>query len=231
MEKHAVSRIIGSPPGYVGYEEGGQLTELVRRRPYSVLLLDEIEKAHPEIFNILLQILDDGYLKDAKGRRVNFRNTVVIMTSNLGSDQILSIAGKGHLGFAAEQKNNDEKEIKEKINALLRENFKPEFLNRIDEIIIFKALSKDDIKKIVDLQMERLSQRLAQRRLSIELSEAAKKYLADKGYDQSFGARPLKRLIQTEILDPISMMIIKKKFGEGNVIRIDKGKEGLTFRA
>jgi len=228
-EKHTVSKIIGSPPGYVGYEEGGQLTELVRRRPYSVILLDEIEKAHPEVFNILLQILDDGHLKDARGRKVNFKNTVIIMTSNLGGEQILSAANRGSLGFSAENKKDTEKEIKDKINSLLRESFKPEFLNRIDETIIFKALAKDDIKKIVESQIENLSKRLTQKRLSIILSDEAKKYLADKGYNPSFGARPLKRLIQSEILDPISLLIIKKKFREGDAISVGVENNNLKF--
>lgn len=229
MEKHTISKILGSPPGYVGYEEGGQLTELIRRRPYSVILLDEIEKAHPEIFNILLQILDDGHLKDAKGRKVNFKNTVIIMTSNLGSDQILSAANRGTFGFSDEIKTDDDKEIRNKIFSLLRENFKPEFLNRIDETIIFKALSKNDIKKIVELQLALLAKRLAQKKLTLEITEEAKKYLAEKGYNPSFGARPLKRLIQTEILDPMSLMIIKKKFKDGDTVKISAAKDGLEF--
>jgi len=229
MEKHTVSKIIGSPPGYVGYEEGGQLTELIRRRPYSVILLDEIEKAHPEVFNILLQILDDGHLKDAKGRKVNFKNTVIIMTSNLGSDQILSAANRGTLGFSDEDKTDNNEDIKNKIFGLLRENFKPEFLNRIDETIIFKALSKTDIKKIVELQLAVLAKRLAQKRLALEITEEAKKYLAEKGYSPSFGARPLKRLIQTEILDPVSLMIIKKKFKEGDTVKISLEENQLKF--
>ena len=229
MEKYSVSKMIGSPPGYVGYEEGGQITELVRRRPYSVILLDEIEKAHPEVFNILLQILDDGHLKDAKGRKVNFKNTVIIMTSNLGSDQILSAASKGDLGFSAEVKKDEGKGMREKIFGLLHEQFKPEFLNRVDETIIFKALTRADIKKIVELQLELLKKRLAGKRLSLEISDEAKKYLAEKGYDPSFGARPLKRLIQSEILDPVSMLIIKKKFKEGDVIKIDADGDSLKF--
>ena len=229
MEKYAVSKIIGSPPGYIGHDEGGQLTELIRRRPYSVILLDEIEKAHPEIFNILLQILDDGHLKDSKGRKVNFKNTVIIMTSNLGSDQILSAANKGDLGFSAETKKDKGKEIKEKILGLLREQFKPEFLNRIDETIIFKALSKNDIKKIVELQLAILEKRLTQKKLSLQISETAKKYLANESYDPSYGARPLKRLIQTEILDPISMMIIKKKFCNGDTVKINMDEKRLVF--
>ena len=229
MEKYSVSKMIGSPPGYVGHEEGGQLTELVRRRPYSVILLDEIEKAHPEVFNILLQILDDGHMKDAKGRKVNFKNTVIIMTSNLGSDQILSAASKGDIGFTADKKNNDEQEIKEKINSLLREQFKPEFLNRLDETIIFKALSKKDLTQIVELQIELLKKRLATKRLGLEISEEAKKYLCEKGYNPSFGARPLKRLIQSEILDPIAMLIIKKKFREGDEIKISIDDDKLKF--
>ncbi|MBU4422087.1 ATP-dependent chaperone ClpB [Patescibacteria group bacterium] len=229
MEKYSVSKMVGSPPGYVGYEEGGQLTELVRRRPYSVILLDEIEKAHPEVFNILLQILDDGHMKDSKGRKVNFKNTVIIMTSNLGSDQILSAASKSDLGFTAEKKTNDGKEIEDKINSLLREQFKPEFLNRLDETIIFKALSKKDLRQIVELQIELLKKRLAGKRLGLEISDDAKKYLCEKGYNPSFGARPLKRLIQSEILDPVAMLIIKKKFREGDEIKIEADGDKLKF--
>jgi ATP-dependent Clp protease ATP-binding subunit ClpB len=229
MEKHTVSRMIGSPPGYVGYDEGGQLTELIRRRPYSVILLDEIEKAHPEVFNILLQILDDGHLKDAKGRKVNFKNTVIIMTSNLGSDYILNATSRGKLGFASDENVDNEKDIKDKINSLLRENFKPEFLNRIDETIIFKALTKNDIKKIVELQIDKLGKRLLQNKLGLEISDEAKKYLAEKGFDPSFGARPLKRLIQNEILNPVSLLIIKKKYKDGDIIKIDAKADGLTF--
>jgi len=229
MEKHTVSKIVGSPPGYVGYEEGGQLTEMIRRRPYSVILLDEVEKAHPEVFNVLLQILDDGHLKDSKGRKVNFKNTVIIMTSNLGSDQILNASTKGALGFKSGESTDENKEIKEKIESLLRENFKPEFLNRVDETIIFKALTKPDIKKIVDLQLNVLRARLTQRHLSLEISDEAKKYLAEKGYNPSFGARPLKRLIQTEILDPISLMIIKKKYKDGDTIGVNTEEGKLTF--
>lgn len=229
MERHTVSKILGSPPGYVGYEEGGQITELVRRRPYSVILFDEIEKAHPEVFNVLLQILDDGHLKDSKGRKVNFKNTVIIMTSNLGSDYILNATSKGALGFHDGSEKNSEKDIKNTINSLLKERFKPEFINRIDEIIIFKALNKKDVEDIVGLELERVSKRLIKRKIKLEVTEAAKKYIVNKGFDAAFGARPLKRLIQTEILNPISLDLIKKKYKDGNTITLDAAKDGLIF--
>ncbi|MBI5077261.1 ATP-dependent chaperone ClpB [Candidatus Falkowbacteria bacterium] len=210
MEKHAVSKLIGSPPGYVGYEEGGQLTEKVRRRPYSVVLFDEIEKAHPEIFNILLQMLDDGRLTDAKGRSVNFKNTIVIMTSNVGSDIILRSLTKTELGFG-----NKEESIKGSVDAKimerLREHFRPEFLNRVDEIIIFNALRPADIMKIVDLQLSRVSHRLLDKDIAIKFSEKVKEILAKEGFDPQFGARPLKRLIQTKILDQLALQIIEGK--------------------
>ncbi|PIR94603.1 ATP-dependent chaperone ClpB [Candidatus Falkowbacteria bacterium CG10_big_fil_rev_8_21_14_0_10_39_11] len=212
MEKHAVSKFIGSPPGYVGYEEGGQLTEQVRRKPYSVILFDEIEKAHPEVFNSLLQMLDDGQLTDAKGRKVNFKNTIIIMTSNIGSDLILSSSTKSSLGFGEEkteiQKADD---VRERIMKLLQEQLKPEFLNRIDEIIMFDALSRDDIRKIVDLQLAKVAKRLKEKELNIEFTDQLKDMLAVEGYDPAYGARPLKRLIQNKILDPLALQIIEGK--------------------
>ncbi|MCM8806833.1 MAG: ATP-dependent chaperone ClpB [Candidatus Omnitrophica bacterium] len=215
MEKHAVSRLIGAPPGYVGYEEGGQLTERIRRRPYSVILLDEIEKAHPDVFNILLQLLDDGRLTDGHGRTVDFRNTVVIMTSNIGSQFITSF--------------KDEKIIKEKIMETLKTKFRPEFLNRIDEIIIFNKLKKEDILKIVDIQISYLQNRLNDKKIKIELTEQGKNYLAEKGYDENFGARPLKRLIQKEIENPLAIKILSGEFKEGDKIIIDVKDGILTF--
>ncbi len=215
MEKHSVSRLIGAPPGYVGYEEGGQLTEAVRRRPYSVVLFDEIEKAHPDVFNVLLQLLDDGRLTDGQGRIVDFRNCIVIMTSNLGSDIILQ--------------TEDEKEIRDKVNAMLKASFKPEFLNRIDEIITFNRLKKEDIIKIVDIQLEHLKERLTEHKINIEVTMAAKEYLADVGFDPQFGARPLKRTIQNLIQNPLAKMIIAGDYIEGDTVVIDKGSDGLAF--
>ncbi|MEK7508724.1 MAG: AAA family ATPase, partial [Patescibacteria group bacterium] len=222
MEKHSVSKIIGSPPGYVGYEEGGQLTEIVRRRPYCVILLDEIEKAHPDVFNMLLQILDDGRLTDAKGRMVNFKNTVVIMTSNLGSELILEANRKGALGFAEDhnKKKDPDQIIKDKIMEALREHFKPEFLNRVDEIIIFHSLREKQIEAIVDLQLAKVIARLTGKKIKLEIDAKAKKYLAEKGYDPAFGARPLKRVIQNELLDELALQIIEGKIKDGNKVEV-----------
>ncbi len=229
MEKHAVSKIIGSPPGYVGYDEGGQLTEIVRRRPYAVLLFDEIEKAHPDTFNILLQILDDGHLTDAKGRKVNFKNTIIIMTSNLGSDMILN-AGKvsGTIGFANhDASTSEENEIKTRVLELLKEHFRPEFLNRVDEIIMFRSLSTTEIEGIVGMQLGRVSERLAkQRDVRLTFAPAAHTLLAEKGYDPAYGARPLKRAIQTLVLNPLSMKLISGDIKEGDAITVSV-KEGI----
>ncbi len=210
MEKHAVSKLIGSPPGYVGYDEGGQLTEKVRRRPYSVVLFDEIEKAHPEVFNVLLQLLDDGRLTDAKGRVVNFKNTIIIMTSNLGSDVILSGMNKSNLGFGSSHESQKESTDK-KIMSMLKEQFRPEFLNRIDEIIIFEALTKEDIRQIVEVQLAKVTERLERRDLEITFTDKLKDMLASEGYDPQFGARPLKRLIQNKILDGLALEMIEGK--------------------
>jgi ATP-dependent Clp protease ATP-binding subunit ClpB len=231
MERHTVARMIGSPPGYVGYEEGGQLTEIIRRRPYSVVLFDEIEKAHPEIFNILLQILDEGRLTDAKGRIVNFKNTIIIMTSNLGSELIQEYTQRGTFGFVSEQEKLDsEKIIKDKIYEKLRERFKPEFLNRVDEIILFHALTKNDIKKIVDLQLNQVKKRLAEKKIKIEVTEKVKKVLAERGFDPLYGARPLKRIIQKEILDPLALKIITSEIKEGKKIKIDIENGKFVFK-
>ena len=213
MEKYTVSKIIGSPPGYVGYEEGGQLTEKIRRRPYSVVLLDEIEKANPEVFNILLQILEDGRLTDAKGRVASFKNALLIMTSNVGSEYI---AKMGTLGFLNKKEDVNQKEgLKEKVIEALKDNFRPEFLNRIDEIIIFDYLGKEEIKKIVELELEKVSHRLEAQRIEIRVEEAAKALLAEKGYDPNLGARPLKRVIQRLILDPLALKIVSGEIKEG----------------
>ncbi|NTU99290.1 AAA domain-containing protein, partial [Candidatus Falkowbacteria bacterium] len=226
MEKHSVAKFIGSPPGYVGYDEGGQLTERVRRRPYSVILFDEIEKAHPEVFNMLLQILDDGQLTDSKGRTVNFKNTIIIMTSNLGNE-VIREHSLGFGDFDSEKKERDwrEEEMKEKIDRILKDHFKLEFLNRIDEILIFKSLSKEALVKIVDLELHKVAGRLKNKEISIKIGNKVKKMLAEKGYDPTFGARPLKRIIQNKILDELAMEIIEGKIKEGQEVNIDLNKK------
>jgi ATP-dependent Clp protease ATP-binding subunit ClpB len=234
MEKHAVSKMIGSPPGYVGYEEGGQLTEVIRRKPYSVVLFDEIEKAHPDTFNMLLQILDDGHLTDAKGRRVNFKNTVIIMTSNIGSDILLN-SGKelGSIGFSdgSSGRGGDETEIKERLAGLLKEQFRPEFLNRVDEIITFHSLAEKEIADIVELQLKRVAARLKREKgVELTVSAAAKKLLAEKGYDPAFGARPLKRVIQNMILDALAMKIVKGEIKEGQTVTIGASNGEVTLK-
>ncbi|HBK34467.1 MAG: ATP-dependent chaperone ClpB [Candidatus Uhrbacteria bacterium GW2011_GWE2_40_58] len=233
MEKHAVSKMIGSPPGYVGYDEGGQLTEIVRRKPYCVLLFDEIEKAHPDTFNILLQILDDGHLTDAKGRKVNFKNTIIIMTSNIASDLIQhSGRSMGTVGFVSEIETEDQenKMTRERIMERLHENFRPEFLNRLDEMIIFHSLTEEQIAEIVELQIRRVSKRLKkQRDIELSVSPAAKKLLAKKGYEPTYGARPLKRVIQTLILDPLSMKIVSGQIKEGDKVTIGAKAENITI--
>ena len=216
MEKHAVSRLVGAPPGYVGYEEGGQLTEAVRRRPYSVLLLDEIEKAHPDVFNMLLQILDDGRLTDSQGRTVDFRNTVIIMTSNLGSQWILS-------------PSESDEAIREKVLMTVTEHFKPEFLNRVDEMIVFHRLSKEHIERIIDIQLRHLEQRLGSRGLSLAIDDSARAYLADRGYDPTYGARPLKRLIQRDIENVLALQLLEGRFGAGDTIEVSVGGGALVF--
>lgn len=217
MEAHSTAKMIGSPPGYVGHDEGGQLTELVRRRPYAVILFDEIEKAHPDVFNIFLQILDDGRLTDAKGRVVNFTNTVVIMTSNVGSDIIYKMH---EVGFKESREEKlQEEEMRDRVMGALRDTFKPEFLNRLDDIIIFHPLSQDMLEHIIDLELELVNKRLADRRITLSLDVKAKKHLVEKGFDPVYGARPLKRTIQNEILDPLSMDIIEKKIPEGAHVR------------
>ena len=217
MEKHSVSRLIGAPPGYVGYEEGGYLTEAVRRRPYSVVLFDEIEKAHPDVFNALLQILEDGRMTDGQGRTVDFKNTVIIMTSNLGSQYIHDLASR------------DRKEMERLVTAALRDAFKPEFLNRVDETIIFNNLGREEIKSIVEIQLKRLRQNLASRKLALEITDRAKAFIAEKGYDPVYGARPLKRTIQRLIQDPLAVKILEGEFKEGDRVTIDSDGDGLLF--
>ncbi|MBT3271686.1 MAG: AAA domain-containing protein, partial [Spirochaetales bacterium] len=215
MEKHAVSRLIGAPPGYVGYDQGGQLTEAVRRRPYSVILFDEIEKAHPDVFNVLLQLLDEGRLTDGQGRKVDFRNAIIIMTSNLGSDLILQ--------------TEDLDSIRGQIEQLMKATFKPEFLNRIDETITFQRLGKEQILDIVDIQLGKLIQRLSERKITLSLDDGAKKKLADHGFDPSYGARPLRRAIQNLIQNPLAKLLLQGDFKDGDTVAITAGKDGLNF--
>jgi ATP-dependent Clp protease ATP-binding subunit ClpB len=215
MEKHAVARLIGAPPGYVGYEEGGQLTEAVRRRPYAVLLLDEIEKAHPDVFNTLLQIMDDGRLTDGHGRTVDFTNSVLIMTSNVGSQEIA--------GEAIDER------IRERIEEILATTFKPEFLNRIDDTVIFHRLSKQDIGRIVELQVRQLIARVRERGIEVELSDEARTLLGNLGYDPTYGARPLKRVIQKQLVDKLALRILEGDFGEGDTVRVDAAGGDLSF--
>jgi ATP-dependent Clp protease ATP-binding subunit ClpC len=228
MEKHSVSRLVGSPPGYVGHDEGGQLTEPVRRRPYSVILFDEIEKAHPDVFNVLLQILEDGVLTDTHGRKVDFKNTIVIMTSNVGAD---FIEKQSQLGFKTE---NDEsasyESMKDNVMSQLRKTFRPEFLNRLDEIIVFHSLNKEHIKKIVDLMLDDLRERLEEKEIELEMTEAAKAKLAEDGYDSEFGARPLRRTIQRQIENPLSIKILDKEFEENNKIIVDVKDGEFDFK-
>jgi ATP-dependent Clp protease ATP-binding subunit ClpB len=217
MEKHSVARLIGAPPGYVGYEEGGYLTEAVRRHPYSVVLFDEIEKAHPDVFNALLQILDDGRMTDGKGRTVDFKNTVVIMTSNVGSQWIQELSGR------------DPKQMEGRIMEALRATFKPEFLNRVDDIVIFNALAPEDIKRIVDIQIGLLGRRLAVAKITLELTDAAKSLLAEAGFDPVYGARPLKRAIQHLIQDPLALKILDGTVSEGQNVTVDARNGKIVF--
>jgi ATP-dependent Clp protease ATP-binding subunit ClpB len=219
MEKHSVARLIGAPPGYVGYDEGGQLTERVRRRPYSVVLFDEIEKAHVDVFNVLLQILDDGRLTDSQGHLVDFRNTVIIMTSNLGSQDILDRSGR-----------DEWPAVEAAVLAEMRRHFRPEFLNRIDDIVVFRPLGREDLRHIVELQLERVRRLLADRRMDLAITEAAEDLIAEEGYDPAFGARPLKRAIQRLVQNPLAMRILEGEFDDGDTIRVDRGEgDQLVF--
>ena len=221
MEKHSVARLIGAPPGYVGYEEGGFLTEAVRRRPYSIVLMDEIEKAHSEVFNVLLQILDDGRLTDGHGRTVDFKNTVVIMTSNIGSQWIVDLGEK------------DYEEMRRRVMDAVRAHFKPEFINRIDELVIFHGLGMEQIKAIVGIQMKKLQDRLLERKIQLNLSDKAKEWIAKEGFDPAYGARPLKRVIQKEIQDKLALKLLEGKFKEGDTVTadLDSRKGELIFRS
>jgi ATP-dependent Clp protease ATP-binding subunit ClpB len=215
-EKHSVSRLVGAPPGYVGYDEGGQLTEAVRRRPYSVVLLDEVEKAHPEVFDILLQVLDDGRLTDGQGRTVDFRNTILILTSNLGSTYLVD-------------PTLDQEKKRESVLSVVRQSFKPEFLNRLDEIVLFDSLGRDELAHIVDLQLAHLEERLAPRRISVRVTDEAKAWLTEHGYDPNYGARPLRRLVQTAIGDPLARMLIAGQVLDGQSVVVETEGEGLVL--
>ena len=221
MEKHAVSRLIGAPPGYVGYEEGGQLTEAVRRRPYCVVLFDEIEKAHPDVFNVLLQVLDDGRLTDGQGRHVDFRNTLIIMTSNIGSQHIQGMAEREY------------ERMKALVTEELRRAFRPEFLNRVDETVIFHSLGREHLRRIVEIQVGLLLKRLEERKIALVLSDGAKDHLAEVGYDPTYGARPLKRAVQRLVFDPLSRGILGGQFREGDTVLADweKGADGADVHA
>jgi len=219
MERHTVSRLIGAPPGYVGYEEGGALTEAVRRRPYSVILLDEIEKAHRDVFNILLQVLDDGRLSDNQGHTVDFTNTIVVMTSNIGSQVIQEIAKEG----------GNEEQMREAVIETLQTRFLPEFLNRVDEIMIFHPLNKAQIRKIVDLQVARLVKQLEEKGIALDVTEAARNEIAAEGYDPTYGARPLKRVIQQRVQNPLAVELLKREFAPGSRVTIDFADGEFTF--
>jgi ATP-dependent Clp protease ATP-binding subunit ClpB len=218
MEKHSVARLIGAPPGYVGYEEGGALTEAVRRRPYQVVLFDEIEKAHPDVFNVLLQVLDDGRLTDGQGHTVDFRNTLIVMTSNLGAEYLVN-----------QPEGQDSDAVRDLVMGAVRAHFRPEFLNRVDEIILFHRLRREDMARIVDIQIKALDKLLADRKIVIELDAAAREWLADKGYDPAYGARPLRRVIQKTVQDPLAEMILSGRVKDGEKVTISATKFGLTF--
>jgi ATP-dependent Clp protease ATP-binding subunit ClpC len=229
-EQHTVSRLFGAPPGYVGYEEGGQLTEAVRRRPYRVVLFDEIEKAHPDVWNALLQILDDGRLTDGQGRVVDFRNTVLIMTSNLGTEFVRK---SGSLGFLrrGEDDGANEDDNQDKIERALKATFRPEFLNRVDEIITFKPLTIADVVRIVDLQMQEIQNRLSEHGLSVQLTDAARQWLAREGYDPAYGARPLRRALQKHVESPLSVQMLRGEFKSGDLVTVDYDPDkGVQFR-
>jgi ATP-dependent Clp protease ATP-binding subunit ClpB len=218
MEKHSVSRLIGAPPGYVGYDEGGALTEAVRRRPYQVILFDEIEKAHPDVFNVLLQVLDDGRLTDGQGHKVDFRNTLIVMTSNLGAEFLVS-----------QPEGQDSDAVKDQVMAVVRASFRPEFLNRVDEIILFHRLKRADMTRIVDIQLARLQKLLEERKITIRLDAAAREWLADKGYEPAYGARPLKRVIQKSLQDPLAELILAGGVKDGDTVTVTATKQGLAF--
>jgi ATP-dependent Clp protease ATP-binding subunit ClpB len=218
MEKHSVSRLVGAPPGYIGYEQGGQLTEAVRRRPYSVILFDEVEKAHPDVFNVLLQVLDDGRLTDGQGRTVDFRNTLIVLTSNLGGD-ILAAQAEGH----------DSGEVRNQVMAMVRAAFRPEFLNRLDEIILFHRLFPEQMGAITEIQIERLKRLVADRQMTLNVDPAAIEWLGQAGYDPVYGARPLKRVIQRDLQNPLARMILEGRIAEGGTVTVTAGPDGLVI--
>ena len=231
MERHAVSRLVGAPPGYVGYEEGGQLTEAVRRKSYCVILLDEIEKAHPDAYNILLQIFDDGHLTDAKGRRVDFRNSIVVMTSNIGAQDILKNINLGFVAHADDEKDRqaEYEKMKDKVLKQLKSHFRPEFLNRIDGKVVFHSLNKEQIRQIVELMLSQVVKSLTEKNMKLEITDAAKDFLGSKGYDPTYGARPLRRAIQDEVEDKLSEQLLRNEFPPGTTISIDyDGQKTVT---
>jgi len=226
MEKHTVARLIGAPPGYVGYEEGGQLSEAVRRKPYSVVLFDEIEKAHPDVWNMLLQILEEGKLTDNVGRVVNFRNTIILMTSNVGSD---TIKRQTTMGFSPISDETSYEKMREKIMDEARKTFRPEFLNRLDDIIVFRALTKPDLVEILDLEISKVMERLKARNIILVLDEKAKDFLVGKGYDPAYGARPMRRAVERSLEDPLAEEILKGSFHEGEPVQVSAEGDHLTF--
>jgi ATP-dependent Clp protease ATP-binding subunit ClpC len=233
MERHTVARLVGAPPGYVGYDEGGQLTEAVRRKPYCVILLDEIEKAHNDVFNILLQIFDDGHLADAKGRRVDFRNSIVVMTSNVGAKDIKGVMS---IGFIAQpdgekHRHTEYDKMKEKVLSELKTTFLPEFLNRIDEVVVFHSLNKEQIRQIVDLMLSQVVKSVGEKNLKLEITDAARDFLGEKGYDPTFGARPLRRVIQNEVEDRLSEALLRGEFSPGDTLKVDYDGEKIVIRA
>jgi len=219
MERFSVSRLVGAPPGYIGYEEGGQLTEKVRRKPYAVVLLDEIEKAHPDVFHILLQVLDEGQLTDSLGRRIDFRNTIVIMTSNIGTRQIQEFGGG--VGFSTQSKRNVDEQNKDIIQKALKRAFAPEFLNRIDDVVLFNTLGREEIHKIIDIELKGFYDRVKKLNYELVITESAKDFIAERGFDSKFGARPLKRAIQKYLEDPMAEIIIKATYTDGDIIEVD----------
>jgi len=232
MEKHAVSRLVGAPPGYIGYDEGGQLTEAVRRKGYSAVLLDEIEKAHPDVFNILLQIFDDGHLTDARGRRIDFRNTIIIMTSNIGAELIKRDTTMGFATKTDEAKSQQQvyERMKDKVLDEMKKFFRPEFLNRIDGTVVFHALSKEHIRQIVDLMLREVWQELEEKAVKLEVTDAAKALLGEKGFDPVFGARPLRRVIQDLVEDPLSDALLRGDFGSGDTVLLDCEDDKIVIR-
>jgi ATP-dependent Clp protease ATP-binding subunit ClpC len=230
MEKHNVSRLIGAPPGYVGYEEGGQLTERIRRRPYAVVLLDEVEKGHPDIFNMLLQIMEEGRLTDSFGRHIDFRNCILIMTSNLGADVI---KGGSSFGFTKRAEVQDYEKMKKALTAEVEKFFRPEFINRLDDLIVFRPLVKDDLNQIIEFELSKVRKRLVEKGMALEIDQKAKDFLIDKGYNPDFGARPLRRALSQFVEDPLAENLLTGEFGAGDAVHVtrDEGKDHLSFKA